>query len=321
MRGRGSTLFSRIRIPGPLMLVIGVCLGLLYARLSLPSEKEPTWRGIGYSALHSSFGTSSSSRQAIILPSLKQRKRVLELLSTLTPRYTRECTRSAQPLYVEQATERYLPLIGHQAPSRSSWLGTFGFNPLEPAEDNMARIRRDLAPQKHKYFFAINLYNSFDVIPDLFSTMFRIGSIVGFQNIFVSIYENGSNDQTQALLRIFDALVHSVGMRVIIKSSNRRRGIHAHRIEYLAEVRNAAMAPLYELRDSENEYFDSVIFMNDILPCVDDILELIWQSRRQNAGVTCAADYMYHDEIVSIFSLSIYPINLNRRSAATCVLR
>lgn len=38
--------------------------------------------------------------------------------------------------------------------------------------------------------------------------------------------------------------------------------------------------------------------MNDILPCVDDLLELIWQSRRQNAGLTCAADYMFHDEIV-----------------------
>ncbi|KAG8753371.1 capsular associated protein [Serendipita sp. 396] len=39
--------------------------------------------------------------------------------------------------------------------------------------------------------------------------------------------------------------------------------------------------------------------MNDILPCVDDVLELIWQSRRQNAGVTCAADYMFHHEMGS----------------------
>ncbi|KAF8326450.1 cryptococcal mannosyltransferase 1-domain-containing protein [Amanita rubescens] len=37
--------------------------------------------------------------------------------------------------------------------------------------------------------------------------------------------------------------------------------------------------------------------MNDVLPCVDDLLELIWQSRRNNAGITCATDYMYHDEI------------------------
>lgn len=158
--------------------------------------------------------------------------------------------------------------------------------------------KRELAGQEHKYFFAINLYNSFDVIPDLFAALFRVSAILGYHNVFVSIYENGSTDQTKALLRIFDALTRSVGLRVMIRTSKRTRGQYAHRIEYLAEVRNAAMVPLYDLRDAENEYFDTVVFMNDVLPCVDDILELIWQSRRQNAGITCAADYMYHDEIV-----------------------
>jgi len=88
-------------------------------------------------------------------------------------------------------------------------------------------------------------------------------------------------------------------MRVVIRTSMRTRGQFVHRIEYLAEVRNAALGPLYELRDSEGEVFDSIIFANDVLPCVDDILELIWQSRRQNAALTCAADYMYHDEIAA----------------------
>jgi alpha-1,3-mannosyltransferase len=152
----------------------------------------------------------------------------------------------------------------------------------------------------HKYFFAINLYNSFDVIPDLFSNMFKVSAILGYHNVFVSVYENGSTDQTKALLRIFDALCRSVGLRVIIRTSLRTRGAFHHRIEYLAEVRNAALAPLQELRDSEGEVFDSIIFMNDVLPCVDDLLELVWQSRRQNAGITCGSDYIFHDEVVSV---------------------
>lgn len=160
------------------------------------------------------------------------------------------------------------------------------------------RHRKDLSEGEHKYFFAINLYNSFDVIPDLFATLFRVAAVLGYHNVFVSIYENGSTDQTKALLRIFDALTRSVGMRVEIRTSQRTRGAFNHRIEYLAEVRNAAFVPLHELRDAEGEYFDTIIFMNDILPCLDDLLELIWQSRRNNAGITCAADYMYHDEIV-----------------------
>lgn len=98
-------------------------------------------------------------------------------------------------------------------------------------------------------------------MPDLFSTMFKVSSIVGFHNVFVSVYENGSTDQTKALLRLFDALSRSVGLRVVIRTSLRTRGAFNHRIEYLAEVRNAALAPLQELRDAEGEVFDSVIFM------------------------------------------------------------
>lgn len=235
-------------------------------------------------------------RHNIPLPTLKQRRRVLELLTSLTRYNTRECTKFSQPLYVTQVEERYSLLRGHVPRQQTSW-----FNPWRAFEDNSGlspHMRNEkLANIQHKYFFAINLYNSFEIIPDLFATFFRIGSILGYQNVFVSIYENGSTDQTKALLRIFDALTRSVGMRFIIRTSTRVRGTFNHRIEYLAEVRNAAIGPLHELRDSEGEYFDSVVFMNDVLPCVDDVLELIWQSRQQNAGITCAADYMFHDEI------------------------
>ncbi|KAF8314098.1 hypothetical protein DL93DRAFT_2080612 [Clavulina sp. PMI_390] len=228
------------------------------------------------------------------------------------------CTKNAQPLYKKQARKRYEVLLGRSTPSQAKgwfnyWRGggaeDMGFGTVDASDiyaDEASPIlakRLDASKTKrnaqHKYFFAINLYNSFDVIPDIFANMFRVASIVGFENVFVSVYENGSNDQTKALLKIFDSLTRAVGMRVVIRTSHRRRGQFVHRIEYLAEVRNAALRPLYELRDSEGEVFDSIIFMNDVLPCVDDLLELIWQSRRQNAGITCAADYMYHDEIAA----------------------
>jgi len=250
----------------------------------------PIWR-----SGHIPSKARQQSRQPIQLPTLDQRTRILELLTTLSPHYTKECTRNSQPLYTQQALERYAPLVGHNPPAIGSWISGL----LGGEVDHAQAVRRDLAASEHKYFFAINLYNSFDVIPDLFATLFRVAAILGYHNVFVSIYENGSSDQTKALLRIFDALTRSVGMRVMIRTSMRTRGAFNHRIEYLAEVRNSAFVPLHELRDSEGEYFDSIVFMNDILPCVDDLLELIWQSRRNNAGITCAADYMYHDEIQS----------------------
>ncbi|KAJ7436730.1 hypothetical protein FB451DRAFT_187042 [Mycena latifolia] len=64
---------------------------------------------------------------------------------------------------------------------------------------------------EHQYFFEINLYNSFDIIPDLFATLFHVAVALGRHNVYVFIYENGSTDQPKALLRIFDALTRSVG--------------------------------------------------------------------------------------------------------------
>ena len=239
---------------------------------------------------------------------MDQRRRILHLLTTLSQHHTKECTRSAQPLYAAQARARYTPLKGFTSTSGgNSWLKYWrstdnpdSFNVYnEDAAPEHAYDKRDAEGHvSHKYFFAINLFNSFDIIPDLFATLFRVCAILGYENVFISVYENGSKDQTKALLKIFDALTRSVGMRVVIRTSMRTRGQFNHRIEYLAEVRNAALGPLHELRDAEGEVFDSVVFMNDVLPCVDDLLELVWQSRRQNAALTCATDYMYHDEIV-----------------------
>lgn len=233
------------------------------------------------------------------LPTLDQRFRILEIIGSLSAHHTKECTRTPQKPYVEQVHQRYKPLFGFKPQRHGGWFFGGGSSSSMDVSDTRQQIRRDLGGSNHKYFIAINLYNSFDVIPDLFATLFRVSAVLGYQNVYVSIYENGSSDQTKALLKIFDALARTVGMRIIIRTSMRTRGQFNHRIEYLAEVRNAAMVPLRELRDTEGELFDSIIFMNDILPCVDDVLELIWQSRRQNAGITCAADYMFHDDIVS----------------------
>ncbi|KZP21288.1 glycosyltransferase family 69 protein [Athelia psychrophila] len=287
------TLVAQVRrIPTPLAITIGVILGFFISRLLPTSTTQAAWRGGHAPAYKSSRPTT---RQPINVPTIEQRFRVLELLTSISPHHTKECTRNSQPLYAQQVLERYAPLVGHKTPAQSSFWDRLGLNADDM--DGPERVRRDLQQSEHKYFFAINLYNSFDIIPDLFATLFRVSAILGYQNVFVSIYENGSTDQTKALLRIFDALTRSVGMRITIRTSMRTRGAFNHRIEYLAEVRNAAFVPLHELRDTEGEYFDSIIFMNDVLPCVDDLLELIWQSRRNNAGITCAADYMYHSEI------------------------
>ncbi|KAG0149837.1 hypothetical protein CROQUDRAFT_653130 [Cronartium quercuum f. sp. fusiforme G11] len=325
--------YLKSKLPALASLAIGVLVGLFCASMLSggSSESQQRWRG-GSSVPTWTHSRTAPPKFSVPNPSLEQRLRVFELLSTLTGHHTRTCTMKAQRAYRRQVYERYEPLVGytpkyksasplhllqHILPGRPKPEREYeGITDAKGQSKLKLKARRSQISNSHsavppptrskavhrkgtghKYFFAINLYNSFDVIPDLFSTMFKVSSILGFQNVFVSVYENGSSDQTKALLRLFDGLSRSVGIRVVIRTSLRTRGAFHHRIEYLAEVRNAALAPLQELRDSEGELFDTVIFMNDVLPCTDDLLELIWQSRRQNAGITCGADYIFHDEI------------------------
>jgi len=309
--------FVKRKLPAISSLIVGVLVGLLFAQ-SFSRDPAPTqqWKGSGAQGLQwaATGGHRPGGRHSSYVPTLEQRFRVFEVLSTLTGYHTRQCTVNSQPAYRRQVYERYERLIGyehtHQRPSllgrlfgggksNGDGIPTTSLSKRSSSSSQTRLARHGRGKTQHKYFFAINLYNSFDIIPDLFSTMFKVSSIVGFHNVFVSVYENGSTDQTKALLRLFDALSRSVGLRVVIRTSLRTRGAFHHRIEYLAEVRNAALAPLQELRDAEGEVFDSVIFMNDVLPCVDDLLELIWQSRLQNAGITCGADYIFHEEVGS----------------------
>ncbi|KAH8928149.1 glycosyltransferase family 69 protein [Atractiella rhizophila] len=184
-------------------------------------------------------------------PTLDQRFRVFEILATLTGYHTRQCTRFAQKPYRRQVYERYEPLVGYERKRHRK--GLSGYLHL---------------PNLGKRGFFGSSYGE----EERHEQEFRLS--LDFQNVFVSVYENGSTDQTKALLRLFDALARSVG-----------------------EVFDSVIFMNDVLPCAEGEVFDSVIFMNDVLPCVDDLLELVWQSRRQNAGITCGSDYIFHEEM------------------------
>jgi alpha-1,3-mannosyltransferase len=64
------------------------------------------------------------------------------------------------------------------------------------------------------------------------------------------------------------------------------------RIEALVILRNQALHPLI----SSTDFFDpdtTVLFINDVALCMEDILELIHQRRLQQADMTCAMDWIY----------------------------
>src|SRR5260370_558065 len=147
------------RVPTPVAIIFGIIVGALLTRLisfSYHSGYSTSWRGSGHAPINSSPRPTSSSRQ--VPPTITQRRRVLDILSTLSPHYTRECTQNLNPLYVQQARERYATLIGHNPPPSKSWLFDLGLGGLDPIprpsqeEASYYGHRRDLSGGEHKYF-------------------------------------------------------------------------------------------------------------------------------------------------------------------------
>lgn len=115
-------------------------------------------------------------------------------------------------------------------------------------------------------FFASNLYNSFDILPNYIVQLLAVlGSLDGGAaagRSFVSIYESGSTDRTPALLRVLARLLHIMGVpnRIIAggkltRAAFARRGWWplggggpVDRIRFLAAARNAVLEPLTDPR-------------------------------------------------------------------------
>jgi hypothetical protein len=99
--------------------------------------------------------------------------------------------------------------------------------------------------------------------------------------LFVSVYENGSTDSTKMFLYLLREFLTDLKIPFNIVSEDNGRPSGTHRIAYLAETRNKALQPLYEHNDAQE--FSHVLFFNDVVFCVEDVLELIMQGIVQKA--------------------------------------
>ncbi|WFC94741.1 hypothetical protein MBRA1_001375 [Malassezia brasiliensis] len=148
-------------------------------------------------------------------------------------------------------------------------------------------------PTNQTYFIASNLFNSERILPRYTDALLQFIDDVGAHNVYVSIYENDSQDRTPELLRALSIELRRRGVRRRIKTVTKRKGFkHLERIRRLAYLRNEAMDPLWvELGGRlDGRPFDRVIFLNDILYDAAAVHTLL----ATNGGVfdqACAIDY------------------------------
>jgi hypothetical protein len=141
--------------------------------------------------------------------------------------------------------------------------------------------------------FAINLRNSEGIIPaQAVALLEAVSYLLPENKVYVSIYENDSYDKTRRLLSDFGAALQAIGVDGFwMRSSNMRSSFDSQdRIVMLAEICNVALVPLMPYASSGTDN-GTLLFLNDVVTCPSNTLELIHQQRLHNAGMTFGMDW------------------------------
>jgi hypothetical protein len=145
-----------------------------------------------------------------------------------------------------------------------------------------ARESTNFAQQK--VFIAAIHWNNEKVLREHWiPTLVELTKKMGPENVFVSIYESGSWDDTKGALRLLDHMLAESGIpkKIVLDETTHldeisrspsadgwietpRGKTELRRIPYLSRLRNVAMQPFYELRKT-GLAFDKILFLNDVV--------------------------------------------------------
>ncbi|KAK1830483.1 glycosyltransferase [Podospora conica] len=144
-----------------------------------------------------------------------------------------------------------------------------------------------------QYFIALDLRNVLPLLPRLLGSILETISFLGPANCFLSIVEGHSPDGTLSVLSALATPLAALGTRYHLESSSINPSA-ADRINRLAALRNLALAPLLANPDMfAPPAAVTILFLNDVALCAEDVLELAHQRRVQAADMTCGVDWTY----------------------------
>ena len=155
------------------------------------------------------------------------------------------------------------------------------------------------------YFFALNLHQRASLLPGLFSAIVESMRFLGPQNCALSVIEGRSDDGTFEILLSLREEIECIGAKYYFSSSDidpeeDDRINPGDRVKTLAELRNQALQPLLDLHYKSGTTTSitanddtTIIFLNDVAICSEDILELIHQRHHQSADMVCGMDWTY----------------------------
>ncbi|KAL6824913.1 alpha-1,3-mannosyltransferase CMT1 [Trichoderma camerunense] len=154
-----------------------------------------------------------------------------------------------------------------------------------------------------RYFFALDLRNCIKLLPRLIGSIVEVIQFLGPHSCALSIVEGDSPDGTGDVLAALRPSLEALGVTYIYNSST-VHSAEGNRIAKLAALRNMPLEPIFQgtLPMADDA---SVIFLNDVAACPEDILELILQKKTLNADMTCAMDWTYSGEDPTFYDVWI----------------
>lgn len=191
-------------------------------------------------------------------------------------------------------------------------------NTIERKNDLAGAVRSDkIYIQAQFWTSALALYNGWS------DTLLELVQVLGVGNVFVSIVESGSLDNTKEFLQHLDYKLGELGVERSVQMSNwshademnrtnevgvlhfpeyagqkgkdgSRREWEVRRIPFLARERNRGLEPLVEM-GKQGRRFDKVIVLNDVVYRPGDVLSLLG-TREGRYNAACALDFHYAEE-------------------------
>ncbi|KAH7109173.1 cryptococcal mannosyltransferase 1-domain-containing protein [Dactylonectria estremocensis] len=152
-------------------------------------------------------------------------------------------------------------------------------------------LQQHQGPSHFDYYFALDLRNCLPLLPRLLGSIIETIRFLGPERCVLSVIEGNSPDGTADVLVSLRPLLDDINLAYYFNSSdiNPAKG---NRIHKLAELRNQALNPILSNLDQVSEN-TTIIFLNDVAACSEDILELALQRNTLGADMTCAMDWTY----------------------------
>lgn len=162
------------------------------------------------------------------------------------------------------------------------WVYTSGISPPFPSASSLISSSPTLTAYLERnatYYISATFWNNEDILSAWTYETLQLIDILGPSNVYVSMTENDSEDDTPTMLRRFGRQLDVLNVRhnVNISTGIREEPLDdpwrsvRHRVGYMTNLRNGALQSLEDAR----QRFDVVILLNDVVFHHTDVLKLV----------------------------------------------